>query len=42
MDFITAVVVVLGSVIAPLAFLGFAADRWGVDSRPTIGDSHVR
>jgi hypothetical protein len=25
-----------------LGLLGLAADRWGVDSRPTIGDSHAR
>lgn len=23
-------------------FLGLAADRWGVDSRPRLGDDHQR
>lgn len=42
MDIITAAIFALVSVIATLGILGYAADRLGVDSRPTIGDSHVR
>jgi hypothetical protein len=29
-------------ILAALGFLGLAATRWGVDSRPTIGDDHAR
>lgn len=42
MDIIAAAIFALATTIASLAFLGLAADRWGVDSRPTIGDSHAR
>ena len=31
---------IAGVVIAALAALGYAALRWGVDSRPEIGDGH--
>ena len=42
MDVITANIVALASIIGSLALLGLAAARWGVDSRPTIGDNHAR
>lgn len=42
MDIITAAIVALASILGSLALLGLTADRLGVDSRPTIGDSHVR
>jgi hypothetical protein len=35
---ITALVSILGS----FGLLGLAAARWGVDSRPSIGDSRAR
>ena len=42
MDIITANIVTLASIIGSLGLLGLAAARWGVDSRPTIGDNHAR
>ncbi len=42
MDLITANIVALASILGSLVLLGLAATRWGVDSRPTIGDSHSR
>jgi hypothetical protein len=30
------------SIAASFGLLGLAAARWGVDSRPTIGDDHAR
>ena len=35
-------VILLALVIVAFELLGVAADRWGVDSRPGIGDSHLR
>jgi hypothetical protein len=42
MDLITANIVALASILGSLVLLGLAAARWGIDSRPTIGDSHSR
>lgn len=36
------IIVSLASIIGSLGLFGLAAARWGVDSRPTIGDSHAR
>jgi len=41
MDLITNIVA-LASIVGSLGLLGLAAARWGVDSRPSIGDSHAR
>ena len=42
MDIIIANIVALASILGSLGLLGLAAARWGVDSRPTIGDNHAR
>jgi len=42
MDAITSLVIVFVSVFGSFGLLGLAAARWGVDSRPTIGDNHAR
>ena len=42
MDTITAFVLIAGSIVAGIGFLGAAAMLFGVDSRPTIGDDHAR
>ena len=42
MDQITSLVTFFASITGALALLGLAADRWGIDSRPTIGDDHAR
>ena len=42
MDTIVTIITFVGSIVGGLGLLGLAADRWGVDSRPTIGDSHAR
>lgn len=36
------IIISLASIVGSLGLLGLAAARWGVDSRPTIGDSHAR
>ena len=41
MDTLAALLIV-ALVVGVLTFLGLAADAWGVDSRPTIGDTHAR
>lgn len=38
---ITALILIASFAIG-LALLGLAAHRWGLDSRPTIGDDHAR
>ena len=42
MDTFIAFIVVLGTLLGSFGLLGLAALRWGVDSRPVIGDSHAR
>ncbi len=42
MDTGTTVIILSGSIAAGLGLLALAAARWGVDSRPTIGDDHAR
>lgn len=42
MDQNIAVLIFIASFAIGLALLGLAADRWGLDSRPTIGDDHTR
>lgn len=42
MDSIIANIVALTSILGSFALLGLAAGKWGVDSRPSIGDSHSR
>jgi hypothetical protein len=42
MDTFFAFVIVLVSFVGSFGLLGLAAARWGVDSRPSIGDSHAR
>ena len=42
MDIIIANIVALASILGSLGLLGLAAARWGVDSRPSVGDSHAR
>ena len=42
MDTFITFVIVFGSFVVSFGLLGLAAARWGVDSRPTIGDSHAR
>ena len=42
MDTTTAIIIAVASILASFGLLGLAAAWWGVDSRPTIGDSHVR
>jgi hypothetical protein len=42
MDMIIVNIVALASILGSFALLGLAAGRWGVDSRPSIGDSHAR
>lgn len=37
----TALIIITSFAIG-LALLGIAADRWGLDSRPSIGDDHAR
>ena len=37
-----ALIIVLVLAVAVLVALGLAAARWGVDSRPSIGDDHTR
>lgn len=41
MDPITALITV-ASILGGFGLVGLAAIRWGVDSRPSIGDSHAR
>jgi hypothetical protein len=42
MDAITSLVIVFVAFGGALGLLGLAATRWGVDSRPKIGDTHAR
>ena len=42
MDTITTLIIAVASILGSFGLLGLAAARWGVDSRPTIGDSHAR
>ena len=42
MDAFTSLVALLVALSGSLGLLGLAAGRWGVDSRPTIGDTHAR
>ena len=35
-------ILVVSTIVAALVALDLAALRWGVDSRPTIGDDHRR
>jgi hypothetical protein len=38
----TALMILVASMTVGLALFALAAARWGVDSRPTIGDDHAR
>ena len=42
MDTIISLVVLGTSITAGLGLLALAALRWGVDSRPRMGDDHAR
>jgi hypothetical protein len=42
MDIINANILALASIFGSLGVLALAAAKWGVDSRPSIGDSHSR
>jgi hypothetical protein len=42
MDTFIAFVILLGTFFGSFGLLALAASRWGVDSRPTIGDNHAR
>jgi hypothetical protein len=42
MDAIITLVTFFLAIVGPFGLLGLAAARWGVDSRPTIGDNHAR
>lgn len=42
MDTISALIILVSSIIGGLGLLALSASRWGVDSRPTIGDTHAR
>jgi nitrogen fixation-related uncharacterized protein len=42
MDTVTTLIILSVSIAAGLGALALAAARWGVDSRPTIGDDHAR
>ncbi|HSO29575.1 MAG TPA: hypothetical protein VLS28_06710 [Candidatus Sulfomarinibacteraceae bacterium] len=42
MDAISLIITVSISIAAGFGLLGLAAARWGVDSRPGIGDDHAR
>jgi hypothetical protein len=42
MDPITALVTIVASFVGGLGLLGAAAFRWGIDTRPSIGDDHAR
>ena len=33
---------IFSAIVTIFASLGLAAEIWGVDSRPTIGDDHAR
>ena len=35
-------ILIVGTIVAALVAFDLAALRWGVDSRPTIGDDHRR
>lgn len=34
--------ILAASLVGGFGLLGIAAAKWGVDSRPTIGDDHAR
>jgi hypothetical protein len=42
MDNLTAFILIAGSIVAGIGFIGAAALLFGIDSRPTIGDDHAR
>lgn len=42
MDAFTSLVMLFVTFAGAIGLLGLAADRWGVDSRPTVGDTHAR
>jgi hypothetical protein len=42
MDQLTALTAVIVSFVTGFGLFGLAALRWGVDSRPSISDDHVR
>jgi hypothetical protein len=42
MEAVAALLILSASIVAGLVALGLAAARWGVDSRPTIGEGHAR
>ena len=42
MDTVTTLIILSASIAAGLGAFALAAARWGVDSRPTIGDDHAR
>jgi hypothetical protein len=42
MDTTNAFVLILGSIVVGLGFLGALAASFGTDSRPSIGDDHAR
>jgi len=42
MDTINTFVLIVGSIVVGLGFIGAAANALGVDSRPSIGDDHAR
>ena len=42
MDTTISLIVAIASIVGSLGLLGLGAMRWGVDSRPTIGDNHAR
>ena len=42
MDPITNALTILASLAGSLALLGITAVNWGIDSRPSVGDDHLR
>ncbi|MEO7664248.1 MAG: hypothetical protein ABIV26_03915 [Candidatus Limnocylindrales bacterium] len=42
MDAINSILIFAVSLTTGFGLLGLAAARWGVDSRPSIGDDHAR
>ncbi len=42
MDTIATATVLVASIVSGLGLFAVVAVRWGVDSRPTIGDDHAR
>jgi hypothetical protein len=42
MDTINTFVLIVGSIVVGLGFIGAAGNLFGEDSRPSIGDDHAR